>query len=522
MQLNFTFDPGTSLQQMIGIETAGRIWSQYLTDNVSVNIHVGVSSSLPASVIGGALPAISAKTSYSSVRNAMGVDRRSADDYTAFFNLSSGSNQTANFDWMTTDWVPVSQQLSTQRGISTLNLTNANAKALGLSANGAALDGYILLRANAPWSYDFTRSTTPSSSQVDFLSTALHEIGHILGFVSGVDDPIWTTNAHNAYKTGQLHTTYNNIIANRTQNATPLDLFRFNYSKSSFFPDLSYGQIGGRKGFSIDDGLTFIQGLSSGDDVNLSGDGQQASHWTRGTNAIMAPTISLGQRMNISNIDLRAMDVMGWDLATAGINTTINLSSLQTQAKQSLAARLGQTMTWLDGNQSTAAQQLSQDRSQDIVQMITRSVIYRWGGGGDGWWQTVVGLLSNLGLFSTLDNQTNLSTTSVLDPNSTTGLSGSSIVPSYFAPNVTVDFGQQNLTMVSAPSETDLAVTSTVTIIPTIQVNLLSTNNLSNYYESQVNSLIEPQANQFLRAVQANVPGAIEQPNWGGDGDGWW
>lgn len=511
MQLNFTFDPGTSLQQMIGIETAGRVWSQYLTDNVSVNIHVGVSSSLPASVIGGALPAISANVPYGKVRNAMSVDRRSADDSTAFFNLSSGSTQTANFDWMTTDWLPVSQQLSTQRSINNLNLTNANAKALGLSANGAALDGYILLGANAPWSYDFTRSTAASSSQVDFLSTALHEIGHILGFVSGVDAPIWTTNVYNAYKTGQLNTTYNSIISNRAQNATTLDLFRFNYDKSSFFPDLSYGQIGGRKGFSIDDGWTFIQGLSSGDNVSLSGDGEQASHWTRGTNAIMAPTISLGQRMSIGNSDLRAMDVMGWDLAATGINTTINLSSLQTQAKQSLASRLGQTVAWLDANQTLAAQQLGQDRSKDIEQMIHKSVIYRWGDNGDGWWQKVIGLFNQQSLFSSLNN---LTTNSVSTNQAPADFTGDLSVSAYLGQNVTIDFG--------SPSQADSTVAANLAANIQIQVQLLPQETLSGSYDSQAFSSTQPsttQDSQLVKIVRIEIPA---QPNWGDDGDGWW
>ncbi|MGI0494187.1 NF038122 family metalloprotease [Alkalinema pantanalense CENA528] len=510
MQLNFTFDPGTSLQQMIGIETAGKVWSQYLTDNVSLNIHVGVSSSLPASVIGGALPAISAKVPYGKVRTAMSADRRSADDNTAFFNLSSGSTQTANFDWMTTDWLSVSLQSSTQRSINTLNLTNANAKALGLSPNGAALDGYILLGANVPWSYDFTRSTAASNNQVDFLSTALHEIGHILGFISGVDDPIWTTNVYNAYKTGQLNTTYNNIISNRAQNATTLDLFRFNYNKSSFFPDLSYGQIGGRKGFSIDDGLTFIQSLSSGDNVSLSGDGQQASHWSRGTNAIMAPTISLGQRMSISNSDLRAMDVLGWDLATAGINTTINLSSLQSQAKQSLASRLGQTVTWLDANQTLAAQQLGQDRSKDIEQMIHKSVIYKWGDDGDGWWQKLVGVFNQQSLFSSLND---LTTNSVSTNQTSANFTGDSLFSNYLGQNVTLNFG--------SPNQTDSTVAA-ANLAASIQVQLLPQGTLSGSYDSQAFSLAQPSTTQdskLVPIIRIEIPA---QPNWGDDGDGWW
>ncbi len=57
-QFNFTYAPGTSLEQMIGFEMAGEFWSQQLADNVSINIFVEMTDYLPENVIGGALPGI--------------------------------------------------------------------------------------------------------------------------------------------------------------------------------------------------------------------------------------------------------------------------------------------------------------------------------------------------------------------------------------------------------------------------------------------------------------------------------
>ena len=53
---NFTFQPGTSSEQIIGFEMAGRIWSQYLQDDAAFNVHVLATDSLPPTIIGGAVP----------------------------------------------------------------------------------------------------------------------------------------------------------------------------------------------------------------------------------------------------------------------------------------------------------------------------------------------------------------------------------------------------------------------------------------------------------------------------------
>ncbi len=71
---NFTFDPGTTVLQMLGFEIAGRVWAKYLTDNVTVNLQVGVSSGLSNKVIGGALPGMRASQNYFDYRTALSAD----------------------------------------------------------------------------------------------------------------------------------------------------------------------------------------------------------------------------------------------------------------------------------------------------------------------------------------------------------------------------------------------------------------------------------------------------------------
>jgi uncharacterized repeat protein (TIGR01451 family) len=69
------------------------------------------------------------------------------------------------------------------------------------------------------------------------------------------------------------------------------------------------------KYFSVDGGATDLGGFSTG---RTFGDGRQASHWKddRGL-GIMDPTVGAGESPQITALDLRLFDVIGWDLAGA-------------------------------------------------------------------------------------------------------------------------------------------------------------------------------------------------------------
>jgi Ca2+-binding RTX toxin-like protein len=91
---------------------------------------------------------------------------------------------------------------------------------------------------------------------------------------------------------------------------------------------------------------------------------------------MMDATLSIGERASLNALDLRVFDVIGWDLVSGGMNTSLNLTTLNAQAKQSLAQRLGVSASWLDANPAVAAQQIAQDRTQDVLTMIDLSAVY--------------------------------------------------------------------------------------------------------------------------------------------------
>ncbi|NJO41793.1 MAG: hypothetical protein HC769_29095 [Cyanobacteria bacterium CRU_2_1] len=381
MDFNFSYAPGTSLEQMITFEMAGGVWSSQLADDVTINIHIEMTDQLPEYVVGGALLGIQADQRYETWRNQLANDRTSADDEFAYQNQQNDADKfTVLIDGFKID------------NNYELNMSRANAKALKMRGkDDSSLDGYILMNKlsdqSLTWDYDSLNNAV-ASGNVDFLSVALHEIGHTLGFYSGVDEPGWLTQK-TQYDATHQSDFYATLIGT-LNNATPLDMFRFSAesvqqaSTSDSWIDLS---IGGKPYFSTDGGKTALGYFATGEDTNLGGDGDQASHWKQDNSlGIMDPVLRPGQRRSISTLDQQALDVIGWDANPGGVD----LATLYNQAKERLAQRIGVTVDWLDANPQEASQRLIRDRTQDVYTMIDQSKVYNWRrSSGSGWWQTL-------------------------------------------------------------------------------------------------------------------------------------
>ena len=73
MQFNFSYAQGVSQTQIAAFEMAGKIWSSYLTDNVTINIAVDVQKDFAGNTIAGAI-ARSNDYSFSTYANALKND----------------------------------------------------------------------------------------------------------------------------------------------------------------------------------------------------------------------------------------------------------------------------------------------------------------------------------------------------------------------------------------------------------------------------------------------------------------
>ena len=374
VSFNFSFDPNVSSEQRLGIEMAGVLWAQFIADDMVINIHIRSSDELPGNILGGAVPGFYADQTYATVQSSLNADRSSSTDQQVVESLEQlgDTTYTALLD------------AAPEQG-DRLSLNRANAKALGLTnpADREQLDGYIvfndLSQSELEWDYDDTRVTTPLPNTVDFISVALHEIGHVLGFTSGLDSVSTAFDPSSQWERQE-----------RLSDTTILDLFRYSErSASSNSLELSVGE---ESYFSVDGGDTVIAPFATGkQDGGANTKGYQASHWQSGSNllsgdasldnvnlgddlalfylssfvarggtvfdiladaetsalsdepttqenvstssgfsiqvtddpdrnpiGVMDPTLATGERTNISWVDLIAMDAIGYDLTPLG------------------------------------------------------------------------------------------------------------------------------------------------------------------------------------------------------------
>jgi hypothetical protein len=269
---------------------AAATWSSYITDDITVLIDADLRSFGVGNeqVIGGTMP-VYLQGSYADVAGLLVGDAADEADDGIVAAL------------------PDTLSIRTRTGIAfsgNVLLTKANAKALGLSAStldatvNTAFDAHIDFNSDFAFSYD---RATAAPGTIDFESVALHEIGHALGFLSQTDAA-------------------DGAINGTTLSVTTLDLFRF---ATATKPTDEAGFTNGVRELTPGTaaGLSDVENFYSMSTGVVGGDGRQASHWKDGdlTGTLIGaldPTIDYGQIFTLSNADLRALDLIGYDIAS--------------------------------------------------------------------------------------------------------------------------------------------------------------------------------------------------------------
>jgi len=366
-----------------GFRAAANFWEKMLTNDTTVYLQIGFDSNFSSPNIiasAGSTRFLGSGTNVSNIYATLAATGTSQLDQIAVANLSPLTNgavsaitqqakpngQGVVHNTRAPDPTGTSTSAQTLNGIETASfrewdndgsinnsqlwVNGAVLKALGFQlpdtaysaanrdTNGRGIDARV--RFNSAFNFDYDPTDGIGVGQTDFIGTAIHEFGHSLGFVSGVD--IYDTNT--------------NIQANLDTLQglmSTLDLFRYSDDVNNLAPgskpvlDWSVGNsavvgdnLRGRAYFSFD-GQT--KGLSAyGGDAGyfstgqLNGDGRQASHFMDtpyeaapgdqgpgnprclrpigGSRGIMDPTFAPCELGIVTGVDMAAFDAMGWNV----------------------------------------------------------------------------------------------------------------------------------------------------------------------------------------------------------------
>lgn len=266
---------GLSAADITAMKAANDYAKLQLTSRFTDNIHVNIMiTAVPGtSTLGQSESPIRSVDNYAALRAAMVSDSKTADDATA---LGGGGS------------IPASDPIP---GNHIYFVTQAQAKALGLIPDDAATsDGTFTFGGGHSFTYDPNNRAV--AGKIDFIGTALHEFTEIMGRIGnmgdGMPDPQFQQ----------------------------MDLFHYS----------SAGVRGLNKGpgrsFSIDNGTTLLKAFN---DFNANqGDLQD---WADGTNDSFNAFSSDGVLNDLSDVDLRVMDVIGYDRTTGATGSAANIST---------------------------------------------------------------------------------------------------------------------------------------------------------------------------------------------------
>jgi hypothetical protein len=339
-------------QARFGFDVARLYWESVLKDNVTVRLNVGFSQ-LDEGVIaqaGSTTVGLEVQQAYA----LLGADTNGQLDATAVANLraltaSAAAPGTLALNAVTNDFADPANRVGYQHGRArldndgsvnnyVLDVNTANLKALGITSG--IIDGVNLattadaqITFSNQLDFDFDPSDGISDLSFDFIGVAIHEMGHSLGFVSGVD--IYDLFSRD---NGPLVELLEDGVFGEERNLddnyrimSMLDLFRYGDRSDDFgaLRQLDW-TTGGEKFFSIDGGLSELFGASDFSTGDYNGNGNQASHWIdneyiprnggpcniqRTTPiGIMNPTSGFCEAGSVTALDLAAFDAMGWDL----------------------------------------------------------------------------------------------------------------------------------------------------------------------------------------------------------------
>ena len=285
--LTFDFGAPFGTPADAALTRAAAQWTSRISDPILVTIDVGFDTFDPNIIGQASTVTLTTINGYETARGPLMADAAvEADDAIVAALPTLGQ-------FASTVIMPVTNSYNNQ-----ILGAKAAFKAMGF----AGLDGQIgasdgTIEFNDAFSFDFDNSDGVTGT--DFETVAAHEIGHILGFQSAVD-------LIDQGVVGPI-------------GVFLLDLFRFGVGNEPTSPTEFTNN--GRQ-------LTPGQEASFGDTEDnfplstgrFTGDGQQASHFKDDSLlgihlGVMDPTLANNVSFDVTEVDLRMLDLIGWDIA---------------------------------------------------------------------------------------------------------------------------------------------------------------------------------------------------------------
>ena len=277
LTINLTYDPdstftgaGLSAADIVNMKAAASYAASQFTDNFtdSVNVNIKVTAVSGRMTLGSSNTSLVSVSSYAALRGAVSTDSTTADDATV---LSAGGS------------LPSTDPIGSAHMYL---VTRAEAKALRLRADDFTIDGTFTFGGGFSYTYDPANRAV--SGKMDFIGVAMHEFSEIMGRI-----PLMGENLSGS------------------PDYMLMDLFHYTGAGVRGLNN------GAGRFFSINNGTTLLKAFNF-----PNGNGSDPQDWASGTNDCFNAFASSSVKNDLTPVDLRVMDVIGYDFASGSPTPT--------------------------------------------------------------------------------------------------------------------------------------------------------------------------------------------------------